>query len=307
VDAARRTSLGIGLAFLSYASWGLLSPMGKHFLGSGAYLPNGLNAVRFGLAAVVFLAVAGPRSFVASLRLLRRRDLLTFNALANLSLTLFLYSLAMLPQATYATLGFYTAPLWTAVLAHVILRERAGPWFPVAAAALLAGGYLTLFGFAPPPAGFSAGGLALAIASGLVWAWYTVLLRKSAPDIPLKPLMGASFIFGAAWFALLALVLEGPPALLHQTGTSWALMAVYVAVPTLASFILFNAALQRAPAGMVNLLVGAELGFTAIFAALLYHDAFSLAQVLGLAVVLVAVTAYLWVQAKGQPAPPPAG
>ncbi len=46
------------------------------------------------------------------------------------------------------------------------------------------------------------------------------------------------------------------------------------AVPTLASFILFNAALQRAPASLVNLLVGAELGFTALFAAVLFHDSF---------------------------------
>jgi drug/metabolite transporter (DMT)-like permease len=216
---------------------------------------------------------------------------------------MFLYSLALLPEATPATLGFYTAPLWTAALAHFILRERVGLWFLPASAGLLIGGYLTLFGWRTPPTDYSVLGLALAIGSGLVWAIYSVALRKSAPGLPLKPFMGACFILGAVWFAVLALVLEGPPAVLHQTTGSWLRMAVYVAIPTLASFILFNAAMQRAPASTVNLLVGAELGFTAIFAYLLNHDPFTAAQVGGLALVLVSVTFYLWIQGRRAPIP----
>ncbi|MES2154365.1 MAG: DMT family transporter [bacterium] len=294
---ASKARFGIALAFLAYASWGLLSPVGKHFLATGAYLPFGLNAVRFALAAVLFIACLKPSVQRESMRLLLRRDVLWVNVLANASLTLFLYSLAALPHATYATLGFYTAPLWTAALAHVTLGERVGPWFAPAAAGLLLGGYVALFGLQAPQA-VGAWGMALAVSSGLVWAFYSVALRRFADQVPLAPLMGASFIFGAAWYGVPALVLEGPPALLHQTAASWGWMAVYVAVPTLASFILFNAALQRAPASLVNLLVGAELGFTALFAALLFAEPFTAAQVGGLGLVLVSVTAYLWVQSR---------
>jgi drug/metabolite transporter (DMT)-like permease len=286
---------GILLGFLAYASWGLLSPVGKHLLGH--FAPMGLNAVRFVLATLVLLPLLGTVAVRDALRLLARREVLWANLLANVSLSLFLYSLTALPP-TYSTLGFYTAPLWTAALAGLLLKERVGPWFLPAAAGLLAGGYLTLFGLAAPPAGFSAWGMALAVGSGLVWAYYAVALRKAAPGIPLKPLMGASFLFGALYFALLALALEGPPALLHQDAGTWGWMALYVAVPTLASFILFSAALQRAPASTVNLLVGAELGFTALFAHLLFGDAFTAVQVLGLGIVLGSVTAYLAVQAR---------
>ncbi len=288
--------VGITLAFLAYASWGLLSPVGKHLLETNAYLPVGLNAVRFGIATLVFLAFITSADRVGSLRLLARRDILWVNVLANASLTLFLYSLAMLPQATYATLGFYTAPLWTAALAHSFLGERVGIWFAPAAVGLLGGGYLALFGFAGPEA-VSPWGMTLAVASGLIWAIYSVALRRFAADVRLNPLMGASFIFGTVWYGVLALVLEGSPALLHQTAESWGWMILYVAVPTIASFVLFNAAMQRAPASIVNLLVGAELAFTALFAALLFQDPFSLVQVAGLGIVLVSVTAYLWVQA----------
>lgn len=293
----RPAGLGILLAFLAYASWGLLSPVGKHLLESNAYQPMGLNAVRFAIATVLLLIAIGPAASRDALHLLRRRDVVWVNLLANGSLTLFLYSLAMLPQATYATIGFYTAPLWTALLAHWILGERVGPWFAPAAAGLMGGGYLALFGWAAPAA-VNPSGMALAVASGLVWAFYSVALRRAAPGIPLKPLMGASFILGTVWYVALGLVVEGPPALLHQTAASWGWMAIYVAVPTLASFVLFNAALQRAPASVVNLLVGAELGCTALFAALLFGDSFSIVQIVGLAVVLASVTVYLWAQSR---------
>jgi drug/metabolite transporter (DMT)-like permease len=292
-EAAPRRAQGILLGFLAYASWGLLSPVGKHLLGH--FAPMGLNATRFVLATLVLLPLLGAAAVRDAFRLLARREVLWANLLANVSLSLFLYSLVSLP-ATYATLGFYTAPLWTALLARLLLKERVGRWFLPAAAGLMLGGYLALFGFAAPPAGFGAWGMGLAVASGLVWAYYAVALRKAAPDIPLKPLMGASFVFAAAYYLVLALVLEGPPALLHQDGATWAWMALYVAVPTLASFILFSAALQRAPASTVNLLVGAELGFTALFAHLLFGDAFTAVQVLGLVLVLGSVTAYLTVR-----------
>ncbi|HEX2065457.1 MAG TPA: DMT family transporter [Candidatus Thermoplasmatota archaeon] len=295
--ATPRAAQGIVLGFLAYASWGLLSPVGKHLL--GPFEPMGLNATRFVLATLLLLPFLGRAAVRDAVRLLARRDVLWANLLANVSLSLFLYSLVMLP-ATYATLGFYTAPLWTAALAVPLLRERAGPWFLPAAAGLLAGGYLALFGLAAPPAGFSALGMALAVGSGLVWAGYAVVLRKAAPDLPLKPLLGASFLYGSVYFALLALVLEGPPALLGQDAATWGWMALYVAVPTLASFVLFNAALQRAPAGTINLLVGAELGFTVLFAWLLLDDAFTLMQLAGLGLVLGCVTGYLAVQGRAQ-------
>lgn len=293
---------GILFAFLAFASWGLLSPVGKHLLDMPAYEPLGLNFVRFALATVALLAILGPAVTRQSLRLAARGNILWPNLLANLSLTLFLYSLELLAEPTQATLGFYAAPLFTAMLAHWMLGERAGPWFLPATAGLLGGGYVALFGLSAPASGFSALGMGLAVASAIVWAYYTVALRKAAPDVELKPLLGASFVIGTVWYGVLALALEGPPAVLQQSAESWTWMAIYVLVPTLASFILFNASLQLAPAGTVNLLVGAELAFTALFAALLFGDRFTVVQVLGLVVVLASVTLYLWERSRAEAA-----
>lgn len=281
------------LAFLAFASWGLLSPVGKHLLDH--FEPMGLNALRFGLATLAIVPWLGVQGMRDSLRILARREILWVNLLANLSLTFFLYSLVVL-EPTFATLGFYTAPLWTAAFAHLVLGERAGPWFLPASIGLLAGGYVALFGVASPGTGFAAFGMVLALASAVIWAWYTVQLRRHAPSIPLKPLMGASLLFGALYYGVLALILEGPPALLHQDTGTWGWIALYVAIPTLASFILFSAALQRAPAGQVNILIAMELAFTVLFSWLLFHDTFTGAQLAGLGVSLASVSAYLWVQ-----------
>jgi drug/metabolite transporter (DMT)-like permease len=220
------------------------------------------------------------------------------NLLANGSLTLFLYSLVSLRPA-FSTLGFYAAPLFTAGLAALVLKERVGRWFGPAVVCLLAGGYLTLFGLAAPGAGFSAVGMTLALGSAVVWAWYTVELRRHAPAIELKPLMGASFLFGTLFYYVGAVVLEGWPNVFHQEPSTWGWVALMVAFPTLSAFILFNAALQRAPASQVNILIAAELGFTVLFSWLLFQETYSAWQLAGLALALVSVSGYLWVQGRG--------
>lgn len=293
----RRSTTGLALAFAAFAAWGFLSPVSKRLLED--FEPLGLNAVRFGLATLAVLPFLGRGGVRASLRTLAQRNVLWVNLLANGSLTLFLYSLVLLRPA-FATLGFYTAPLFTAALAAVVLKERTGPWFPPAVALLLAGGYLALFGFAPPGPGLSAPGMALALGSAVVWAWYTVALRRHAPDIPLRPLMGASFLFGTAYYTALALAFEGPPRLDGHGADTWGWLALQVALPTLAAFVLFNAALQRAPASQVNILVAAELGFTVLFSWLLFGETYGPAQLAGLVLTLLAVSGYLWVRGRGR-------
>ncbi|HET6398230.1 MAG TPA: DMT family transporter [Candidatus Thermoplasmatota archaeon] len=296
----RRVRLGLLLGFGAYACWGLLSPVGKHLLDS--LPPLGMNAARFVLAMLVLLPALGPHAALQSIRLLRHRGLLWANLLANVSLTCFLFALDRL-QPTEATLLFYSAPLWTAAWAHVRLREHVGWPFLPAAAGLLAGGYLALFGVAGdgiPRA--DPAGLLLALASAVLWAFYTVALRRVAPGIAVRPLMGNSFVAGSIYFALLALAVEGLPPVGRLDAAGWGWMALYVAVPTVGSFALFVAAVRLAPAGQVNILIAAELAFTALFAAILFGDRFAPAQLAGLALTIVAVAGYLAWRSRKPPA-----
>lgn len=300
----RRTTQGLWLALVAFASWGFLSPVGKHLLDD--FHPMGLNAVRFLLGTLLILPWLGWSGMRESLRVLVRKEVLWFNLLANVSLTFFLYSLTMLRPA-FSTLGFYSAPLWTAALAGLVLKERVGKWFAPAVVGLFVGGYLTLFGLAAPGGGFSGLGMALALTSAVIWAWYAVELRRHAPGIPLKPLMGSGFLFGTLYYYSLALVLEGPPNVLDRDAATWGWLAVYVVFPTVLAFVLFSAALQRAPASQVNILIAAELGFTVLFSWLLFRETYSAWQLAGLALALLSVSGYLWIQGRGAPEQAAAG
>jgi drug/metabolite transporter (DMT)-like permease len=298
----QRRSSGLLLAFAAYACWGFLSPVSKHLLAD--FEPLGLNAVRFLFATVAILPWLGRAGIRESLRTALRKEVLWVNLLANASLTFFLYSLVHLRPA-FSTLGFYSAPLWTAGLAAAVLKEKVGPWFAPAVACLLFGGYLALFGWSLPAVGgdggFDGWSMVLALLSAVVWAWYSVELRRHAPHIALKPLMGASFLFGTVYYCALAVAFEGWPSLAGHDAETWTWLGVQVLFPTLLSFILFNAALQRAPAGAANILIAAELAFTVLFSWLLFGETYSRVQMAGLGLALVAVSGYLWVQSRSEP------
>jgi drug/metabolite transporter, DME family len=286
------------LAFLAYASWGLLSPVGKRLLED--FGPLTLNAIRFGLALLVLVPVLGFGATRRAFAMLRDWRLFAVQLVSHVSLTFFLYSLVLL-EPTFATLGFYTAPLWTALLARLVLGERMGWLFLPAAAGLMAGGYLALFGWSAP-GGVELAGVSLAFGSAVTWAVFTIGVRKAAPAMGLRAFTMTGFLVGAPYYGLLALAFEGRSGWISPDAASWGWMALHVAVPTVAAILLFNAALQRSSAGPVNILIAAELAFTVVFSWLLFGDRFTLVQLGGLGLALAAVSAYLALQSRRTPA-----
>ena len=277
---------GLLLAAAAYAGWGLLSPGNKILL---EYLdPFWLQTLRAAGSFAIVAAIAGSQ--IKSLPgLLGNRQLVFLSVAGNVvSFGLFVSSLQFL-DATYATLGFFTSPLWTALLARIRRGETVGPWFFPAAAGLIGGAWLTIGGGGQ----FTPLGMLLAVGSGAAWAVYSVQLRIHAPGMPLTKLMRVSTAVTFLGFSLLALLFESPPDLAALSTEAWVWTVIQILIPTIASLYLFNAALQRAPAGQVNLLVGVELAATVFFAWWLLGDTFSATQLAGLAVVLGSVTGYL--------------
>lgn len=297
----RGVAAGLLFAFLGYGLWGLLSPLLKLLLVD--FTPLWLNALRTLVSALLLMALIGPRRSLAGWRLLAHKDVLAIG-LTGGGLTFLLFQLSLVHQgATYTTLGFYTSPVWTAILARMVLGERMGRSFPPTLIALAAGAWLALFGLGGEAAGGPhPAGMALAVASGMGWAVYAILLRRAGP-VPLRPLVLASFLVAAAFFLVLALLFEPLPDLQAVPAASWGWFAVLVAGPSIASVLLFSAALQRAPAGLVNVLVGVELAGTVLFAALLLGERHDAVRLLGIGCVLVAVSAYVWLRSRPRRAP----
>lgn len=280
---------GLLLAAAAFLAWGLLSPGNEILLRHMG--PLWMQASRALVALAALLVWPGPRRVAAGIRLLRDpRAALALSMGTVVSFTFFSYAQTRIP-ATFTTLGFYTAPLWTALWAVPLLGERPGRWFLPAAAILLLGGALALDVTGVPP---DALGMLLAVGSGVAWGLYAVMLRRHLPRADGREMLAGSIALAAAAFPVLALNLEPMPAWSALPAEAWRWTLIQVAVPTLLAIGLFQAALQRAPAADVNMLVGLELLATIAWASLLLDARLTALQWTGMAVVLAAVTGYLW-------------
>ncbi len=287
------------LGAAAYTCWGLLSPGNEILLRQ--LDPLWMQAIRSVLASALLIAWVGRDGLAAALRVFhhpRLRLALFFGTFV--SFALFALAQDRIP-ATFATLGFYTSPLWTALLARG-LGERLGPWFAPATGVMLVGAWLALTDAgavaAPDP-----WGLAMAVGAGATWAVFAVLLRRSSADVEWKPLLLASMMLATPLFIVIALVAEPLPVVAAFTVQTWVWTVIQVVVPSILAMGLFQNALRHAPAGQVNLLVGFELAGTVVFAALLLGARFTLLQLLGVALVLLSVTFYLE-RAPGSDPPP---
>lgn len=282
---------GLLLAAAAFTSWGLLSPGNEILLRE--YTPMWMQTVRSLLASVFLAAWIGRDGIKEALQVFhhpRLRTGLFFGTF--LSFALFALAQDRIP-ATFATLGFYTSPLWTAALGHRMLGERAGPWFLPAVAAMFVGAWMALTGWGSLPLPDLLG-LAMATGSGLTWAVFAVMLRRSSAEVAWRPLLLASMMLALPLFVLLALVFEPLPDPLGWAAITWRWTFIQVAIPTILAMALFQLSLRHAPAGQVNLLVGLELAGTVLFAWLLLDARFDAVQLAGILVVLLAVSGYLW-------------
>ncbi len=291
---------GLLLGAAAYAAWGLLSPGNELLLRE--FDPLWLQAIRGVAAALVLAPFLTRTDWKAVGSYCGRLDLLTLAFMGNgISFTLFVLGQTRLP-ATFTTLGFYTAPIWTALLGWLWLREPVGRVFGATLAVLLVGGWLTLGSPGLEGASVDAWGVLLAVGSGASWAIYTVMLRKH-DALPFKPLLWFSLAAGGVWFLVGSLLFEPFPDLTVISTSGWAWTVIQLLVPTLLALALFQASLRHAPAARINVLVGLELAGTVLWAWILLGHTLDLVQTIGLAMVLGAVSVYLWIRAVQEEAP----
>lgn len=282
---------GLLLAAAAFTCWGLLSPGNEILLRQ--YSPMWLQAVRGGFAFLLPALYFGRKRIANAWRILRQPAL--FGALVVgtfLSFAFFVYSQTRIPAA-YTTLGFYTAPLWTAIFGWLWLREQVGWSFVPAILGLGVGGWLALTGGGAVPAP-DTWGMTLAIGAGLTWGMYAVLLRKHGKGLPWQDLLLASTLLGAIGFLVMAVATEPLPDFAAFTRETWVWTAIQVLVPTLAALAMFQSALRMAPSGEVNILVALELAATVFFAWWLLDFTFSPTELLGVWACLASVAGYLW-------------
>lgn len=287
-----RRALGIALAVVSATSFGVMPVLTKVVYDDGAD-PIGVLAVRFAIAAAVLLVLAGLRGEV----LPRGRVLGQLVALGGIGYTAqsitYFFALERV-AAGLATLLLYLYPALVVVLLAVVVKDR-----PRSAAIVCVG--LATLGTAMtigPVQGGQILGVLFGLGSALAYACYVVAGSRVRG---VGPLATAAVVMSACATVYAVLALATRPQLPSTASAWWALLGVAL-IGTVVAVAAFFAALALLGPADTSVVSAFEPVVSVAVAALVLGERLGPVQVLGGAVVLLAVC----VLARLRPLPEPA-
>ncbi len=249
-----------------------------------------IAAGRLGIATLVLAPLALARHRVA-LRALTRGDLalaLVAGAFLALHFATWIASLERTSVVSSVVL-VTTAPLWVALLAPLVLRERLAPLALLGLAVALAGGVAIALGDAGGGAlaGHALGGDLLALAGAWMMAGYLLVGRRLRTRLALVPYVFAVYGCAAVLLALAVLGAGLDPRALPPRAWGW--IALLALVPQLLGHSSFNWALRFLPAALVSIaLLGEPVGSAALAYAVLRETPSAL-TLAGAALILLGV------------------
>ena len=261
-----------------------------------------LLVVRFGLAALVLLAVA---TVSGELFRLDRRAVAAALGMGAFGYAvqagLYLAAVSRV-DASQVALVFCIYPVLVMVMAIVTRRERASARRTAALAMALAGIVFVLNG--ATGGAFDVLGALLSLGSAVVYTGYILIGDRVAADVPPVPLT-ALVCSGAFVSCVVGTTLSGG-ADLGFGARGWFWLGLLVAISTVASILLFFAGLGRVGPTVASLLSILEPVVTVVAAALVFSESLTASQALGGVLVLAAVVVVQWPTAdtvrRGSPA-----
>jgi drug/metabolite transporter (DMT)-like permease len=299
VSERSRRAAGIAAIVASAVAFGTMAIMARYAYASGVDTAT-LLALRFALAAGAMAVLLHARG----LALPRGRTLVALIALGALGYGgqafTFFTALTLAPAGLVALL-LYLHPAAVALLSAAFLHERLTPAKIAALAGALAGMALTvapsLGGDAPAarPAG-----IAFAVAAAAIYAVYIVAGARIGRTVPALAMSTVVIGSAGALFVVAALV-RGPA--WPQAASGWLAIAGIALVSTVAAITLFFAGLERIGPTRASTLSTVEPLVTVTLAALLLGETFAPVQLVGGALILLAVV--LLARAHADPAGAP--
>jgi drug/metabolite transporter (DMT)-like permease len=290
----------------SAAGFGAMAVFGKLAYDEGTTVGTLLSA-RFALAALLFwvLVLAGGEA-ATGLRRLPRRDLLIALGLGAFGYAAqagcFFAALDRI-DASLLSLMLYTYPSMVAVAAILLRRERANAR-RFTALALASGGLVLVLANAKAGT-LDPVGAALALAAAMVYTTYILTSQGIAGRI--SPTVLSALVCTGATVTLTAgtaAIGDLQPGAVTATGWGWLLSLAVVS--TVVAVSLFFAGLKRVGPTSAAILSTAEPVVTVILAFLVFGELLGPLQLLGGALVIVAVLVLASARSSEVPEPVPA-
>jgi len=286
-------NIGWMYALFAYLCWGLLPVVGKKLL--EFYSPFTLNSIRLifsTLILFIFLTKKDKIKISLSLKTDKRVYVL---GLAGLGITFTLYTFALkYTMANYVMLFIYLSPIFTYILSTVILKEKRGKYFIPCLLLSMVGTYMAIFGTERTIDILQQNkiGLFLALLSSIFWSYYTVKIRSLSKDYNGMQLTFVAFFIGAIYFTLFAIFYEQYSFKIGLNGFLW--MALYILIPTILAYLLYNRALQTLTSQSVSVMMGIQLLATIFASFIILNEKVEIMQSIGYTVVILSISFYIY-------------
>ena len=236
-------------------------------------------------------AIAGFRSFIASFVLLiyLRKPLFTFSfpqiaaALAN-AITMLLFVIAnKTTTAANAILLQYVAPIFTAFIGAVLLKERARieHWLGFTIAAI---GMIIMF-MGELGGGHMLGNV-LSLSSAVTFSLFFVFMRMQKNDSPFESILLSHWITAVVCL-IIAVFMPLPNFTAESIGAIAILGIIQLGIPS----ILFSVAIKRIPAVSANIIAVIEPVFSPLWVFIVLNESPGINSIIGGIIIVSAVTA----------------
>lgn len=268
------------MVFVASSLWGLL------------WVPMRLTE-SMGVAPlwVQFWFTTMPALFLACLCLrstLRERENWTIYLMSGMCIGMgyTLYAVGLLVgSVSKTTVLFYLTPIWSTLLGMVFLAERPSlrRWGAIAMATL---GCCLVMQINPVEMRLAPVDM-LGLLSGVFWGMGTVVLRRY-PDIDYRNATFAQYLSGTLITAVAILFLAEEAPELLATGKAAAMGAVFGILVFMSSFLMIIRIMQYMSPGRVGILMLSEALVAVISAMIFLGETLSMAQWIGVTVILTA-------------------
>ena len=221
----------------------------------------------------------------------QRRDLprfLGFGLIAALHFFCYIASLEFTTIA-HALAIAYTSPVFVALLSRIFLGETLSPrqWLGMVIAVIGVG---VLAGFEPTLDRRMVIGDALALGTAVTYALYSLAGRSQRHRYPLFAYAGSVYLVAGLWMAPVAAANFSPSG---YTLAAVASVLTLGLIPLATGHTLYNAALRRTPATLVNLVATQEITVGVVLGVLLLSEIPSITSLVGAAITLLGIVLVL--------------
>jgi drug/metabolite transporter (DMT)-like permease len=249
--------------------------------------PVTLVFLRFAIAAVLLLAIVRelpPRHAWPSLALMGFVGVFVHQLLQSYALTM--------TSATSTGWLIGVTPIWSALLAAVVLKERFGFWKVAGLAGGFAGALLVVTKGDFSAAVFgrpSTTGDLLIVVSTMNWAVYSVLGHRTIRALGPRRATSGAMLFGAAMLAPLFVAQKGWRQIPSLSTTGWSALLFLALCCSALGYLFWYGALERIEVSRVAALLYAEPLVTVAAAALLLGERVNATVIAGGMIVLGSV------------------